>query len=161
DGRPVNADPWRLFPDWLRDQLPVPPGDDSPKARRLSFLYALQSNAPHWMAARTASARTLWSELREAGIKPWIHRRLETAAKLPPQTDLSRSEAVRSSRLVAEDLSSQAVGIVCDPDPGERWWVVRGDGGLHAMHLAALMKGKGAIVATFDDERRRQQTALR
>src|SRR5262249_15932274 len=23
DGRPVNADPWRLFPAWLRDQLPV------------------------------------------------------------------------------------------------------------------------------------------
>ena len=28
EGRAVNADPWRLFPAWLRDQLPVPPGDD-------------------------------------------------------------------------------------------------------------------------------------
>jgi 16S rRNA (cytosine967-C5)-methyltransferase len=161
DGRPVNADPWRLFPDWLRDQLPVPPGDGSPKARRLSFLYALQSNAPLWMGVRTANARPVWNELREAGIKPWIHRRLETAAKLPPHTELSPLEAVQSGRLVAEDLSSQAVGTVCDPDPGERWWTVRGEGGLHAMHIAALMKGKGVVVATFDHERGRQQTALR
>ncbi len=27
DGRPVNADPWRLFPAWLREELRVPPGD--------------------------------------------------------------------------------------------------------------------------------------
>ncbi len=161
EGRPVNADPWRLFPEWLRDQLPVPPGDGSPKSRRLDFLYALQSNPPLWMGVRTANAKPVWTELREAGIKPWIHRRLATAAKLPPQSDLSPLAAVQSGRLVAEDLSSQAVGAVCDPDPGERWWIVRGEGGLHAMHIASLMKGKGVVVATCDHEPRRRQTALR
>jgi 16S rRNA (cytosine967-C5)-methyltransferase len=160
-GRPVNADPWRLFPDWLRNQLPVPPGGDSAKARRLSLLYALQSNAPLWMGVRTLNAKSVWNELREAGIKPWIHRRLETAAKLPAQTDLSQLEAILPGRFIAEDLSSQAVGIVCDPDPGERWWSVRGEGGHHAMHLAALMQGKGAVIATFDHERRRHDVALR
>ncbi len=104
------------------------------------------------MGVRTASAKPVWNELREAGIKPWIHRRLATAAKLPPETDLSALEAVQSGRLVAEDLSSQAVGTACDPDPGERWWDVRGEGGLHSMHLAALMKGKGVVVATCDHE---------
>jgi 16S rRNA (cytosine967-C5)-methyltransferase len=161
NGKPVNADPWRLFPDWLRDQFPVPPGIDSAKARRLSFLYALQTDAPLWMGVRSASTKEVWNELRDAGIKPWIHRRLETAAKLPPHTYLSQLEAVKRGRFVAEDLSSQAVGIVCDPDPGERWWCVRGEGGLHAMHLAALMKGKGTVIATFDRERRRHESALR
>ena len=33
EGRAVNADPWRLFPAWLRDQLPVPPGDATPKVQ--------------------------------------------------------------------------------------------------------------------------------
>jgi 16S rRNA (cytosine967-C5)-methyltransferase len=161
EGRPVNADPWRLFPDWLRDQLPVPPGDDSAKVRRLSFLHALQSNAPLWTGARAADARTVWTELRDGGLKPWIHRRIDTAAKLPAETDLAALECVRSGRLVAEDLSSQAVGVACDPDPGERWWVVRGDGGLHALHLATTMKGKGVVVATTTDEARRHETALR
>jgi 16S rRNA (cytosine967-C5)-methyltransferase len=161
DGRPVNADPWLLFPDWLRDHLPVPPGTESAKTRRLNFLYALQSHAPLWMGVRTSTTKEVWNELREAGIKPWIHRQLETAAKFAPQTDLSQIETVGRGRFVAEDLASQAVGIVCDPDPGERWWIVRGEGGLHAMHLAALMKGKGAVIATSDHERRRHETALR
>src|SRR5262249_253237 len=45
----------------------------------------------------------------------------------------------------------------------ERWWDVRGESnyGLHALHLAALMAGKGVVVTTFDQERRRHDTALR
>jgi 16S rRNA (cytosine967-C5)-methyltransferase len=113
------------------------------------------------MGVRTANAKRVWNELRDAGIKPWIHRRLETAAKLPWQSDISQLEAVQSGRLVAEDLSSQALGKVCDPDPGERWWTARGEGGHHAMHLAALMNGRGVVVATFDREPRRRETALR
>jgi 16S rRNA (cytosine967-C5)-methyltransferase len=162
-GHAVNADPWRLFPAWIRDQLPVPPGDATPKARRLDFLAALQLRCPTWVAARGGDARAIWTELREAELKPWIHRRLPEAAKLPPETDLSRIASFEAGRLIVQDLASQAVGIACDPDPGERWWDVRGeaDGGLHAFHLAALMGGKGSVVCTFDSERRRHDAALR
>ena len=99
---------------------------------------------------------------RETELKPWIHRRLPEAAKLPPETDLSRVAAFKSGKLIVQDLASQAVGFACDPDPGERWWDVRGeaDGGLVALHLAALMGGKGSIVSTFDTERRRHEAAL-
>jgi 16S rRNA (cytosine967-C5)-methyltransferase len=160
-GRPVNADPWRLFPAWLRDQLPVPPGDATPKERRLSFLAALQAAPPLWVGLRDRSEKDVWAELRDAGLKPWIHRRVKDAAKLPPETDLSRLPAFRSGRLVAQDLASQAVGIVCDPDGGERWCDLCGDNGLHALHLAALMGGKGVVVSTFEQERRRHDAALR
>ena len=53
------------------------------------------------------------------------------------------------------------MALVCDPDPGERWWDVNADYGLHSLHLAALMKGKGLVVATFEQERRRKATALK
>ena len=171
DGRPVNADPWRLFPAWLRDQLPVPPGDETPKARRLEFLASLQRPPPTWVGVRgheeggvrRPAPNAAWAQLRDAGLKPWIHRRITSAAKLPPETDLTRLEVFSSGRLVGQDLASQAVGIVCDPDPGERCWVVRGeaDGGLQALHLAALMAGKGVVVATCSTERQRHETALR
>jgi 16S rRNA (cytosine967-C5)-methyltransferase len=163
DGRPANADPWRLFPDWLRDQLPVLPGDGTPKARRLEFLATLQMPTPIWVGVRGPDEKAAWAELREAELKPWIHRRLPSAAKLPPHADLSDLEVFHSGRLVVQDLASQAVGIVGDPDPGERWWDVRGegDGGLPALHLAALMGGKGVVVCTVETERRRHETALR
>jgi 16S rRNA (cytosine967-C5)-methyltransferase len=159
EGRPVNADPWRLFRGWLRDQLPVPPGDATPKMRRLDFLSALQARPPLWVAVRGDDDKLVWTELRDAGTKPWIHRRIPTAAKLPAETDLTRFDAFRTGHLVAHDIASQAVAIVCDPDPGERWWDVNAEDGLHALHLAALMKGKGVAVATFEQARKQQATA--
>ncbi|MGP0069083.1 MAG: RsmB/NOP family class I SAM-dependent RNA methyltransferase [Isosphaeraceae bacterium] len=180
-GKAVNADPWLLFPAWIRDQLPVPPGDGTPKARKLEFLAALQTSPPVWAGVRVheegggkrpatgagkgpaTSEKVIWGELREANLKPWIHRQLTGAAKLPPDTDLTELAAYRSGRLVVQDLASQAVGLACDPDPGERWWDVRGEGfnGLHALHLATIMGGKGVVVCTFEAERRRHETALR
>jgi 16S rRNA (cytosine967-C5)-methyltransferase len=162
-GHAVNADPWRLFPAWIRDQLPVPPGDATPKNRRLDFLAAIQSRSPTWVAVRSGDVKAAWAELRESEFKPWIHRRLTEAAKLPPESDLARVASFEAGRLVAQDLASQAVGIACDPDPGERWWDVRGDGdgGLIAFQLAAMMGGKGAVVCTFETERRRHDAALR
>ena len=131
--------------------------------RRLEFLAALQSRGPTWLAVRGGDAKDVWNELRVAEFTPWIHRRVLDAAKLPAETDLSRIASFNAGRLVVQDLASQAVGLGCDPEPGERWWDVRGDwdGGLNALHLAAIMGGKGSVVCTFESERRRHDAALR
>jgi len=160
-GGPVTADPWLLFPSWLRDQLPVPPGDTPAKARRLAFLHALQTRLPLWVGVRGASEKAIWNELREAGLKPWIHRHLTTAARFDPDTDLSSLRPCREGDLAIDDLSSQALGKVCDPDPGERWWDAIGGIGLHALHLGALMENKGTVVTTFEHDKRRHETAIR
>ncbi len=156
-GRPVNADPWRLFPAWFRDQLPVPPGTATPRMRRLELLAALQTDPSLWIGVRGEDEKTVWNSLREAGLKPWIHRRLPTAAKLPPRTNLAPLDAFQTGRLVIQDLASQAVAIVCDPDRGDRWWDVFGESGLNALHLASLMKGKGVVVSTFEHQGQRQR----
>ena len=160
-GGPVTADPWLLFPAWLRDHLPVPPGDATAKARRLAFLFALQTRLPLWVGVRGAPEKAIWSELREVGLKPWIHRHLPTAARLDPDADLSPLRPYREGNLAIEDLSSQAVGKVCDPDPGERWWDVIGGTGLHALQLVRLMENKGTVVSTFENDKRRHDAALR
>jgi 16S rRNA (cytosine967-C5)-methyltransferase len=159
--KPVNADPWLLFPAWLRDQLPVPPGEAPAKARRLAFLHALQARWPLWVSVCGGPEKAVWNELREAGLKPWIHRRLMRAAKLEADTDLRPIRAYQNGQLVMQDLSSQALGKICDPDPGERWWDLNGGDGLHALSLGSLMHGKGAVITTFENEKRRHATALR
>jgi 16S rRNA (cytosine967-C5)-methyltransferase len=160
-GRAVNADPWLLFPAWLRNELPVPPGALAPKVRRLEFLGAVQARPPLWLGVRGADEKAVWGALRDAGLKPWIHRRVPTAAKLPAETDLLRLDDSRAGRLVAHDIASQAVALVCDPDPGERWWDVSGESGLIGQHIASLMHGKGVVVCTFEQDRRRHEAALR
>ncbi len=159
--RPVTADPWLLFPAWLREQLPIPPGEAPAKARRLAFLFSLQTRWPLWVGVRGGNEKTVWNELRDAEIKPWIHRRLTTAAKLDPDTDLVCVRAYREGELVIEDLASQALGKVCDPDPGERWWDACGGLGQHSLHLGALMDNKGTVITTFDHEKRRHEAAVR
>ena len=160
-GRSVNADPWMLFPQWLRTELMLPPGVATPKARRLEFLAALQTKPPLWLAVRGADEKTAWAPLREAGLKPWIHRRVPSAGKLPAETDLSRFEDLRTGRLAVQDIASQAVALVCDPDPGERWWDSSGESALYAHHLASLMRGRGVVVCTFEQPARRHEASLR
>ena len=47
-----------------------------------------------------------------------------------------------------QDVSSQAVGLICDPRPGEKWWdACAGEGG-KTLHLADLMGNKGLIWAS-------------
>ncbi len=160
-GGPVTADPWLLFPAWLRDNLPVPPGDATAKARRLAFLHTLQTRLPLWVGIRGGTDKAIWNELREEGLKPWIHRHLTTAARFEPDSDLASLRPFREGEVVIDDLASQAVGNACDPDPGERWWDVLGGTGLHALHLGALMQNKGTVITTFEHDKQRHDAALR
>ncbi len=66
-GRPANADPWLLFPAWIRDQIPVPPGDGTPKARKLEFLAAVQVPPAVWAGIRGGDEKAIWSEVRAQG----------------------------------------------------------------------------------------------
>jgi 16S rRNA (cytosine967-C5)-methyltransferase len=160
-GRAVNADPWRLFPGWLRERLPLPPGPAPPKMRFLEFLNALQKRPALWVRAQGVEGAAVWDELRGGGLNPWVHRRMTDAAKLDPDADVHHLPPFEQGELEIQDLASQAVGLVCDPDPGERWWDACAGAGGKALHLASLMGGKGVVVATDAHEARLKETVRR
>ncbi|MDG3004257.1 RsmB/NOP family class I SAM-dependent RNA methyltransferase [Paludisphaera mucosa] len=160
-GRAVTADPWMLFPAWLRDELPLPPGEESAKARRLTFLHAVQAPPSLWVAVRGRPPKEVWDELVEAGHEPWVQRHIDSAARLEGDVDLRPLESFQAGALVAQDLGSQAVAHVCDPDPGERWWDLGDGSSLLTLGLADAMNGKGTIVSTFEHEPARRAAALR
>ncbi len=161
EGRVVSADPWRLFPDWLRDHLPLPPGGGSPKMKYLELLQALQARPPLWVRAQGLDPKALWAELAGLGLKPWVHRKVGLAAKLDPESDIHHLPAFERGDLEIQDLASQAVALACDPDPGERWWDACAGAGGKALHLAALMKGKGLVVASDVHEARLKEAQRR
>jgi 16S rRNA (cytosine967-C5)-methyltransferase len=159
--RTVNADPWLLFPPWLRDHLSLPPGEGTPKVRYLALLDSLQRKPPLWVRAQGPDERTIWGELTESGLKSWVYRRIRRAAKLDPNADVHHLPAFTRGELEIQDLASQAVGLVCDPDPGERWWDACAGAGGKSLHLAALMGGKGVVVASDSHEGRLKEAARR
>ncbi|HEX8200178.1 MAG TPA: RsmB/NOP family class I SAM-dependent RNA methyltransferase [Isosphaeraceae bacterium] len=160
-GQPVTADPWRLFPAWLREHLPLPPGGGSAKTRFVAFLQTLQTPPPLWVRAQQADVGALWDELRAQGVKPWIPRSVPGAAKLGPEVDVYHLPAFQKGALEIQDLAAQAVGLACDPDPGERWWDCCAGAGGKALHLAALMQGKGLVVATDIHEAKLKEAVRR
>jgi 16S rRNA (cytosine967-C5)-methyltransferase len=160
-GQAVTADPWRLFPPWLREHLPMPPGGGSPKTKFVELLQILQTRPPLWVRAQGADEQATWAELRDLGVKPWIHRRRSMAAKLDPDVDVYHLPPFVRGALEIQDLASQAVGHACDPDPGERWWDACAGAGGKALHLAALMRGKGLVVATDVQEHKLKEAVRR
>lgn len=147
-GMPVTADPWRLFPEWLRGQLPLPPGGGSTKTRYVSLLQTLQSRPPLWVRAQGPDPDRTWDELKRLGVRTWIHRRNNRAAKLVEDVDVYHLPPFERGELEIQDLASQCVGLACDPDPGERWWDACAGAGGKSLHLASLMNSKGLVVAT-------------
>ena len=161
EGHALTADPWRLFPPWLREVLPLPPGGAPAKAKFVELLRVLQSRPPLWVRAQGQDEAATWEELRNLGVKPWVHRKLGRAAKLEADVDIYHLAPFLRGHLEIQDLASQAVGLVCDPDPGERWWDACAGAGGKALHLAALMGGKGVVVATDVVEGKLKEAARR
>ncbi len=147
-GRPVTVDPWRLFPAWFREVVPLPPGDGPPKARLVELIRSIQTPPPLWVRATGAEPERTWKELRELGLKPWVHRRLGHAAKLDADVDVTHLPPFERGELEIQDLASQAVGLACDPEPGERWWDLFAGTGGTALQLAAMLGGKGAVIGS-------------
>ena len=81
------------------------------------------------MRAQGPNVEAVWGELNEAGLKPWIHRRLLSAAKLETDADVYHLAPFTHGRLEIQDIASQAVALICDPEPGERWWDASPAGG--------------------------------
>jgi 16S rRNA (cytosine967-C5)-methyltransferase len=144
-GESPLVDPWRLFPRWLRDSLPPPPGDEPLKVRHVRFFEAVQSAPPFWLRSQGAEPEAVWNELRTLGLKPWIHRRFAAAARLEHEVELSQLPPAGRGLLEVHDFSSQLVGVVCDPHSGERWWVPHAERPQESIHLASLMQGRGSL----------------
>ena len=160
-GRGLNVDPWKLIPGWVREHLPKVPAGATPKTKYLELLDSLQRRAPLWVRAQGSDEKKTWKELREAGLKPWLHRELERAAKLEADVEIYELPPFVRGELEIQDLASQTVGLICDPDPGDRWWDACAGAGGKSLHLAALMGGKGVVVATDNSEYRLKEAVRR
>ncbi len=62
--------------------------------------------------------------------------------------NLYESKDYNLGYLEVQDISSQAVGLICRPGEGEIWWDVCAGSGGKTLHLASLMNGSGSVVAS-------------
>lgn len=128
-----------LVPEWVLDALP--PGLD-PETLVLSF----QRRPPTWLRCRDTAE--LCASLDRQRI-PWNrHARVQSALAIDPSWHLAQALKSMAGRYEIQDIASQAVGMLCAPEPGQRWWDACAGSGGKTLHLAELLDGHGAVLAT-------------
>lgn len=126
----------RAVPEWAAGNLEV----------TSAWLRSLQAEPMLWLRARTGLAGDVSAKLGNCEAAPWAA--LNHALRYDGQEDLFRNELFQAGGFEIQDLASQAVGIVCAPQPGETWWdACAGEGG-KTLHLSDLMGGKGLVWAS-------------
>ncbi len=126
----------RAIPSWVRDEIEITP----------AFARAVQSEPRLWLRARPGQGRSLAQRMghcRIFGPGP-VSDTLEYLGR----EDLFRTAEFHAGDFELQDISSQAVGLVCAPQQGETWWdACAGEGG-KMLHLSDLMANKGLIWAS-------------
>ena len=126
----------RAIPAWVKEQVKVSP----------EWLRALQLEPRLWLRARPGTGKGLAERLGHC----WVagDGLLADALRYEGTEDLFRTKEFHAGEFELQDLSSQMVGWLCQPQPGETWWdACAGEGG-KMLHLCDLMKNKGLLWAS-------------
>lgn len=138
-----DPDPRRLAPDWIWAELP----DSGWSVAELVAVW--QRRPPMWLRVQRGDRAELERELRAAGLQPEPAMHLPQAVKLvDPRVNLYQLEAFRAGRFEVQDFASQCIGLACRAAPGQRWWDACAGAGGKSLQLAAMMEGRGTVVAT-------------
>jgi 16S rRNA (cytosine967-C5)-methyltransferase len=126
----------KTVPDWIGAEMEIPE----------DWLRQLQYPPRVWLRARPGQGATLARSLGET--RPAGPQKLADALEYQGAADLFRTPAFQAGEFELQDLGSQAVGWLCNPQPGEAWWdACAGEGG-KMLHLSDLMENQGLIWAT-------------
>jgi 16S rRNA (cytosine967-C5)-methyltransferase len=139
----------RAIPSWVNGAVKVSP----------EWLQVLQLKPGIWLRARPGTAKGLAERLGEC----WVGGEgfPADAVRYDGAEDLFRTAEFYAGEFELQDLSSQVVGLACNPQPGETWWdACAGEGG-KMLHLCDLMRNKGLVWASDRAEWRLQKLKRR
>ena len=126
----------QAIPEWVREEVEV----------SAAWLWSLQKEPRLWLRARLGKGRELAEKLGECWMPGGGLR--EEVLQYRGQEDLFSTPEFHAGEFELQDMNSQVVGFVCNPQAGETWWdACCGEGG-KLLHLADLMRNKGLIWAS-------------
>jgi len=146
----------KLNEDWIRDASKFPADDLLRKVaplwiweqvpQSIEYVQSMQREPKLWLRTRAGQGTAVATELGSCE-RPFPEL-LPDTLEYRGQNDLFRTRAFLEGLFEIQDLTSQWVGTLCDPKPGETWWdACAGEGG-KLLHLSSLMGNKGLIWAS-------------
>lgn len=126
----------RAIPAWTKDCMEI----------SAAWLRALQTEPKLWLRTKRNRAKEISEKLGDCF--PISGSKLDDALEYRGEKDLFRTPEFHNGEFELQDISSQAVSVICDPQPGETWWdACAGEGG-KLLHFSELMSNKGLIWAS-------------
>jgi len=123
----------RAVPGWLKEEMEIP----------AAWARSLQAEPRLWLRARHGQGRAVMKKLGDC--TPFGEGPLADALQYRGTKDLFRTPEFHAGDFELQDLSSQAIGLISNPRPGQTWWdACAGEGG-KTLHLSALMENQGLI----------------
>jgi 16S rRNA (cytosine967-C5)-methyltransferase len=157
------AENWAAKPKSFADEklieLCVPMWTHNEMQVSAAWVRAIQSEPKLWLRAKRGAGRELAERLGECWSPP--QPALADAIEYEGEEDLFRTPEFQAGEFEVQDLNSQAVSLLCNPQPGETWWdTCAGEGG-KLLHLSDLMQNKGLIWASDRADWRLKKLKLR
>ena len=136
-----ERDPFSLTDEDLRAKT-VPDWTAIEVETTVDWFRTLQRPPNLWLRAKRGQGNLVANKLNAET------RLLPDALIYAGTEDLFRTPEFHAGEFELQDISSQAVGVICAPQPGETWWdACSGEGG-KLLHLSDLMENKGLIWAS-------------
>ncbi|MDF7808602.1 RsmB/NOP family class I SAM-dependent RNA methyltransferase [Pontiellaceae bacterium B12219] len=110
------------------------------------LIKSFQQRPPAWIRSRV-EANNLVGVLKEKNVVGEIHPVLSAAIAVDAGISLQNVLQAQSGQFVVQDLASQCVGLIADPQPDGDWWDCCAGAGGKSMHLADLMP-EGKVLST-------------
>lgn len=123
-------------PSWVTREMTFSP----------DWLRVLQKEPRLWLRCKHGKRDEIADKIGDCSIPPYPC--FSSTLEYSGDKDLFRTAEFHNGEFEMQDISSQAVGHVCAPKPGETWWdACAGEGG-KLLHLSDLMQNKGLIWAS-------------
>lgn len=146
------------FPDWLFEKIEKEYGTEA-----VGLMTKLNDPAPVYL--RVNFLKASWSQarirLKEEGVDAIAASDVETALKLTARKNVFVTPSFKDGFFEVQDLASQRIAPFLQPQPGERVADACAGAGGKTLHLAALMKNKGTLLASDISPKKLEQLKLR
>ncbi|WOT06100.1 RsmB/NOP family class I SAM-dependent RNA methyltransferase [Shewanella youngdeokensis] len=144
----VSFDTKDLLPQWFWDVTDVSPENE------LALIEAMSSRPPIWGRAQKQSTAQLLSELQRDDITATGSEFFTDSVNLGHKSiNLNAIKPYLQGSLEIQDLGSQVIGQVCNPQASDNWWDTCSGAGGKSLQLRSLMfnqdnNGTGTITAS-------------
>lgn len=132
------------IPDWLEERGTLELGEKWPRLRE-----ALNQPADVFLRVNTLKndRRALREALGQEGFETEVVEDVPSALRLRQRANTFASKAYKGGLFEVQDAASQLIAPFLQPEPGQRVIDACAGGGGKALHIAALMRNKGKILA--------------